>query len=352
MIEDDKIREALHHWTPRFLVNGVNYNDLQLIIEHMDHWDDWCRVWSEMGERHEALGEEAWRRDRRVSAGQHFSHAAIYYHFGQMIFYTDKAQKMEAHRKKVEVYRRAAPLLAPPAQRLEIPYEDTSLPAYLRLPPGEGPHPLVILVCGLDSVKEQEAHWEDELLARGMAALAFDGPGQGEMWARMKMRRDYETAVSAIIDYLQARPEIDPDRIALLGHSMGGHFGARAAGREPRLAAAVLIAGFFELQPWDEMSVFVRAGLQHIFGASSVEETKQKARELTLEGVAGDIRCPLLVVHGAQDTLIPLSEAQRLVDATTCPTDLLVYEDGNHSCNNIVYQVHADVADWLAEHFG
>ncbi len=349
MIEDSKIREALHHWTPRFLVNGVDYNDLQRIINGMAGWDDWCRVWSAMGAEHEALAEEAFRGGYLRTAGEAFARDAIYYHFGQMIFYTDKTQKEAAHRKKVETYARAAPLLNPPAERLEIPYEATSLPAYLRLPEGDGPHPCVILVCGLDSVKEQEAHWESELLARGMATLSFDGPGQGEMWHRMKMRLDYETAVTALVDYLETRPEIDPGRIGLLGHSMGGHFGARAAAREHRLAAAVLLAGFFELQPWEKMSVFMRAGLQHIFGADNEEEARTYARQLSLEGVAGNIQCPLLIVHGGKDTLLPLEQAHRLADATDCPTELLIYPEGNHAGNNIVYKVHADLADWLAK---
>ncbi|MFQ5420823.1 MAG: alpha/beta hydrolase family protein [Anaerolineae bacterium] len=349
MIEDSKIREALHHWTPRFLAIGVDYNDLQRIIGNMQSWDDWCRVWSEMGAEHEALAEQALTNGHTYTAGEVFSRAAIYYHFGQMIFYTDKVQKLAAHRRQVELYVKAAPLLTPPAERLEIPFEETSLPAYLRLPAGSGPHPCVILVCGLDSVKEQESHWEEELLARGMATLSFDGPGQGEMWHRMKMRTDFEVAVVALVDYMLTRDDIDAGHIGLLGHSMGGHFGARAAAREQRLAAAVLLAGFFELRPWEEMSVFMRAGLQHIFGAVSEAEARDLARRLTLEGVAADIRCPLLIIHGAKDTLLSLEEAQRLEAATTCPSELLVFPEGNHSCNNIVYKVHPAAADWLAD---
>ena len=89
-----------------------------------------------------------------------------------------------------------------------------------------------------------------------MATLSFDGPGQGEMWERMKLRLDFEESVVAIMDYLTAQSEIDSGRIGLLGHSMGGYFGARAAAREHRLAAAVLIAGFFSPRNWDKMSVF------------------------------------------------------------------------------------------------
>lgn len=349
MIDDSKIGEALHHWTPRFLANGVDYNELQRIIARMRKWDDWCRAWSEIGAEHEAQAEAALAAGHAITAAGAFTRAAIYYHFGQMIFYTDTAQKNAAHLKKVECYARAAPLLRPPAVRLEIPYEDITLPAYVRLPEGGGPHPCVILVCGLDSVKEQESHWEEQLLSRGMATLSFDGPGQGETWFRMKMRLDYETAVTAVIDTLSTRAEIDVARVGLLGHSMGGHFGARAAARDPRVAACVLIAGFFTLRRWEEMSVFLRAGLKHVFGVGSEAEARERAAQLTLEGFAGDIRCPLLIVHGAKDTLLPVEEAHRLKAAVRCPADLLIFPEGNHSCNNMPFQVEPAVADWLAD---
>jgi len=102
MIEDSKIREALHHWTPRFLANGVDYNDLQRIIASMEKWDDWCRVWSELGAEHEALAEAALAAGGTVSAAKAFVRAAIYYHFGQMIFYalTDHAFRIYALSRK------------------------------------------------------------------------------------------------------------------------------------------------------------------------------------------------------------------------------------------------------------
>lgn len=349
MIDDAGIKEALHHWTPRFLASGIDFNDLQRIIARTKTWNDWCHVWSEVGAEHKALAEQAAATGHTPTACEAYRRASMYYHFANNIFYTDLAQKQAAHCEKVACYAQAAPMLHPPAVRLDIPYESIALPAYLRVPNLPGPHPCVILVCGLDSVKEQEYHWEQILLERGIATLSFDGPGQGETWYRMKMRADYETAVSAVVDYLSQRKEIDSQRIGLLGHSMGGHYGARAAARDHRISACALIAGFFELRPWKEMSVFLRAGLQFVFGAANEAEAQEKSTQLTLTGLASEIRCPLFLAHGGKDTLIPVEEAYRIQAAVTCPTELFILPEGNHSCNNFVYRIEPAVADWLAD---
>jgi 2,6-dihydroxypseudooxynicotine hydrolase len=349
MSDDKQVQEAFYHWMPRFIANNVDYSDLQRIKARLESWDDWRRVWSEAGAAHEALAEAAVEAGHPITGAEAYKRAAIYYHFANAIFYRDKAQKQAAHRQKLACFAKAVPYFNPPSQRLEIPFEDTSLPAYFRAPDGPGPHPCVIMVCGLDSVKEQETEWEEELLRRGMATLSFDGPGQGEMWERMKLRLDFEEAVVTVVDYLSSREEIDASRLGLIGHSMGGYFGARAAAREQRLAAAVLLAGFFELPPWEKMSVFMRAGLQHIFDAASEAEAAALAQQLSLADVADKIRCPILIIHGAKDTLIPATDAQRLAEATTCPTELVIYEEGNHSMNNFVYKMRPQVVDWLAD---
>ncbi|HEX9923029.1 MAG TPA: prolyl oligopeptidase family serine peptidase [Anaerolineae bacterium] len=349
MSNDRQIQEAFHHWMPRFMASTVDYSDLQRMITKMESWDDWCRVWSEMGAEHEALAEEALAKGHRVTATDAYLRATIYYHFGNAIFYQDMAQKEAAHWKKVECYTKAAPYLDPPAERLEIPFDDTTLPAYLRLPPGPGPHPCVILVCGSDSVKEQETEWENTLLKRGMATLSFDGPGQGEMWFRMKMRLDYETCFVPLVDYLVSRDDIDSERIGLLGHSKGGYLGARGAGYEHRLKCAVLIAPFFDRKPFDKLSTFLRAGYKHISGSANEDEAREFVEQFTLSDIAGDIQCPILIIHGGKDTLTPLDHAERLVAATNCPTELLVFPDGNHVVTNYVYKMRPAAADWLAD---
>jgi 2,6-dihydroxypseudooxynicotine hydrolase len=346
---DKQIDEAFHHWYPRFLASGVDYNDLQRIIADMESWDDWCRAWSAVAAEHEAQAETALAAGHRQTATEAFMRATILYHFANAVFYRDPAQKKAAHLKKLACYAQAAPYLNPPAERLEIPFEDTSLPAYFRRPAGAGPHSCVILVCGSDSVKEQEGEWEDTLLARGMATLSFDGPGQGEMWYRMKMRLDYEASVVALVDYLLTRAEVDAGRIGLLGHSMGGYLGARSVAREQRIRTGVLLSPFFERGPWDNMSVFLKTGYQRLFGTADEAETRAIANQLTLVDMAHKITCPLLLIHGTQDTLTPAANSERLAAATSGPVELQILEGAKHVGNNMVYRVRPLAADWLME---
>lgn len=94
------------------------------------------------------------------------------------------------------------------------------------LPIGVARAPCVIIIAGMDSRKEEMRGLENEFLARGMATVTYDGPGQGETWKNVKTH-DSEKAVSAIVDFLVSRPEVDPGRIGVYGWAMGGYFAPR-----------------------------------------------------------------------------------------------------------------------------
>jgi 2,6-dihydroxypseudooxynicotine hydrolase len=83
--------------------------------------------------------------------------------------------------------------------------------------------------------------------------------------------------------------------------------------------------------------------------ATTHEQAREIARGLTLEGVAQRITCPVLIVYGAGDKMIPVSEGERLARAISGPTDFVVFEEGNHVCFNISYKFRPLTADWTAE---
>src|SRR5947207_2872689 len=131
---------------------------------------------------------------------------------------------------------------------------DFALAGNLRRPHAADPAPLVLLLPGLDSAKEEFPRWEEVFLVRGLATFSLDGPGQGETGERSSIYPNYEVAVTAAIDALQGREGIDLERIGAAGVSLGGYYAPRAAAYEKRLKAVVGISGPFTFGDcWETM---------------------------------------------------------------------------------------------------
>src|ERR1700680_896200 len=148
----------LHHaanWLSRFTVNGVAASDFHDVLSSLTDWDDWCRAWSARASVHENLGREALAGNCFVSAAEHFSRAAVTYHFAKYLFVQDMNQMRAAHRKAVECLNSALPYLDPPGERVIIPYEGKYLAATLPLPNKTTRPPIVLMTMGLDSAKEE-----------------------------------------------------------------------------------------------------------------------------------------------------------------------------------------------------
>ena len=212
-------------------------------------------------------------------------------------------------------------------------------------PGGRGRVPLVLLLPGLDSTKEEFFYWEQVFLVRGMATLSLDGPGQGETGERTTIRPDYEVAVSAALAALRGREDLDLTRVAAAGVSLGGYYAPRAAAFEPRITVAVAIGGPYNFgECWDGLPSLTRAAYRHHCGAASEAEAREHAFRLDLGPVLPRLRQPLLVVFGRLDRLIPYQQAER-VAASAPHAELVMYPEGNHVCNNIPYRYRPLVAD-------
>ena len=197
---DSRVSAAVSHWAPRFIANGVDYNDFVRVTSAIGSWDSWCEQWCRPARSHEQLGRAALAAGRERSAGAHLAQAAVYYHFAKFMFVDDLDQMRAAHLTAVRVPADALPFLDPPGERVEIPFDGAAIAGVLRRPPGPGPHPVVILIPGLDSAKEEFRPTEELFLSRGLATLSVDGPGQGEAEYDLAIRGDWEVPGSAIID--------------------------------------------------------------------------------------------------------------------------------------------------------
>jgi pimeloyl-ACP methyl ester carboxylesterase len=348
---DDRVTSAIAHWAPRFTTNGVTVSDFERVTAGIDSWSQWCAAWSAMGAEHEALGRRALGEGRLVSAGQHLSQAAVYFHFGKFVFVEDLDQMRAAHERAVACASDALPHLSRPGRRVEIPFEGASLVGVLRAPAGPGPHPVVVLLPGLDSTKEELRSTEETFLDRGLATFSVDGPGQGEAEYDLPIRGDWGGAAEAILAALADQAEIDLSRVAVWGVSLGGYYAPRvAAALGDRVRACVALAGPYDFGDcWGQLPELTRHTFQVRARASDDAEARRIASTLSLDGVAEKITAPLLIVFGRKDRLIPWQHAERLRDTAGGPVELLMLEDGNHGCANVAPWHRPYTADWLAQ---
>ena len=350
MARDPQVDLIFNHFIPRYVATGVDHNDLNSLMPRVDQWSDWCRLWSDEAAKHEQLGKEAAAKGRRVTASESFLRAAIYYHYGKHLFVVSPEEYRKAHDAMLRCYTAAAPDMDPPAERVEFPFEGTNMVGWLRRPRNVKKPGVAVILPGLDACKEELHAWSEGFLARGVATLALDGPGQGETAFKLKASPEWGRVLGAVIDVLERRSDVDGRAVGVVGQSLGALYAPLAAAGEPRLKACIANCGPFD---WGTTLPKMPNVSQETFRVRShsatLEDALKYAKQFTLEDKAQNIRCPLLVVFGGGDRLIAPAEGKRLAESASGPTEFVLYEEGNHVCFNISYKFRPLTADWMAE---
>ena len=329
--------------------------------------DAWREEWCAMGVRLENLADAAEAAGRARSAGRLYLRAGMYWFTGERFMVPDE-RKREVGRKAIELQQKGLARVYPQIEKVEVPFEGASLPA-LFFKAGKPGAPTVVAFDGMDNCKEMSVLFCGlEFAARGWNTLAIDGPGQGESLRLRELyaRHDYEAAGSAAFEYLEGRAEVDARNMVVLGYSFGGYYAARIAAFEPRYAAGVAFSALhwdlaaFQREVKRKQEADPKATAQSTFHfrwvmgcLDDAEAAIRKAERFSLEGVAQRIRMPFLVVHGADDKVVPAANARKLYEAVGAERkQLKIFTAGDGGS----YHALADdrplavdyIADWIA----
>jgi 2,6-dihydroxypseudooxynicotine hydrolase len=342
---DKNVESMLERFTWRILANHVSPWELEQLRRRITRWDDWCREFSALAREHARIGDEAAAKGNGRTAGQAYVRAASIYHWASFYFVHDQDQFRAALEAAAECYRKAAPLVAPAMELMEIPFEGVRLPGYLRKPAGVTRAPVAIFCPGGDSTKEELYDLGQHVVERGMAFLAFDGPGQGLVSTRLKMRPDYEVVIRAVVDHVSARKDVDASRVAVGGISYGGLFACRAAAFDERVRAAVSVSAWYTPAGlYSHMPPLGQIAIKQYFGPNPPEVQDR----ITMAGAAERMRVPLLQVYGGMDKASPPEQAYRVEKEVKGPCTTVVFDEGVHVCNNVQNKARPLIADWLA----
>lgn len=343
---DRNVEVCLDRFTWRMLSHSVSPWELEQLKKKIQTWDQWCSEWSKVARHHADIGDEAVTDGHTLTAGRAYVRAALYYHWASFMFIHDQKQFVAALEAMGECWKKAAPLVAPPMEFFEVAFEGTMLPGYIRKPAGVTRPPVVMLLPGGDSTKEELFDFTEHILPRGIATVVFDGPGQGMVSTRLKQRPDYEVAVRAVTDFIVKRPDLDTKRLAVGGISYGGLFACRAAAFDDRFKAVVSVSSWYTpAGRFPSMDPLSQRGLSQDFGANP----QQMQDSITMAGAAERIKVPLLQIYGGLDKASPPSHAHRVAAEVKGPKTTLVFDDGVHVCNNLHHIVRPLIADWLAD---
>jgi 2,6-dihydroxypseudooxynicotine hydrolase len=341
----NQLEIATNGWAPRLLAHGVDPNDYRRITAGLETWDGWLDAWVESAEAHAAIAIEADGRGWVRTAGDAFVRAALYLHFGAFLWLEDPARYRATTDRAADLHQQGMTRLDPSFERLEIPFADDRVVANLRRPLGVDRPPLMILVPGLDSTKEEFPLWEATFLDRGLATVSLDGPGQGEAGVVNPIRPDYELPVAALLDVLERRMDLDPGRVGITGIGLGGYYAARAAAFEPRITAVGVVGGAYQFA---RMPAIIRRKFMYSAHLTEVAAAASLAERFSLDGIAARIRQPYLVIHGGGDAVMDAADARRPT-LEAARGEFKLYPDGNTVCQNVSHLFKPFLADWLGE---
>jgi len=326
----------------------------------------WKEEWAAMADRVAKVADTAAAEGRNITAGHHYMRAANYYYSAER-FIPPGDEKMAMYHKALRCWHAALERLHPQIERVEVPYEGRSLPAYWLPAPGPGLKRTVVLFDGMDNAKEMSVIFAGlDFAKRGINTLAIDGPGQSETLRLRQIysRPDYEVAGGAAYDWVAARPEVDPKRVSVMGYSFGGYHAPRVAGMDKRYAGCIALgAMFWDMQKWlttskAQLAADARTSSTSIFqfrwvvGAPDNETALEWAKKFSLEGIAQQIECPVLILHGESDRIVPLADAKTLYEKVGAKNKTLkiftAEEGGTEHCQVDNRQLGIDyVGDWI-----
>ncbi|MET3513783.1 dienelactone hydrolase [Pseudacidovorax sp. 1753] len=328
--------------------------------------------WERMADQLCELAAEDEARGRLISAGDKLGRAATYLITAERMQSHGAAGREALYRRFLDTFARGITLAGENCERVEIPYEGGVLAGlYVRAQGVQGRAPLLLQLNGLDSTKEMKyrvglPHW---LAQRGISSLVLDQPGTGEALRLhgMTARFDAEHWASRVVDWLEAREDIDPQRIGCEGVSLGGYYCPRAVAFEPRFACGVVWGANHDWRDVQkrrlekEGSFPVPHYWEHVrwvWGAKDMDDFMRIAEQVHLDGVVEKIRVPFLVTHGQKDSQIPLKWAERTYEqlVNSPKRELKIFTDreggAQHSSFDNSANAGAYIADWVAETLG
>jgi 2,6-dihydroxypseudooxynicotine hydrolase len=332
----------------QFTNHGVTPAELDQVLGRITSLESWADEWESLARAREQGGRDALALGDRAAAAQRFLTASAAYNFAQYVMFIDRDRKKQLHQGCVRAYASAAPHFDIPAVPFEAPFRNRLIKGYLRVPHGDGPHPVVVIFNGTNAVKEELHWWSDHYLERGIAVVSFDGPGLGETFHRLSYVAEPRPVGVAIMNHIESYPELDPGAVGYMGLSLGGYCAIRMAGHDHRVRAVAAVSPPYSADVyWNVTLAAMRRELASLYDMDEAEMGKHIHR-ISLESTLPTFDRPLMLSGGGHDMITPGEESLRIFDAAHCERELVFYPRGAHDCFNVLSDLRPRMVGWMS----
>lgn len=325
-------------------------------LQKNEHPEDFIDVCKQIGDRCFAKAETELAKGHSVTASTFFLNACGVYRVADYGLIEPTEEKLALYKKVPESFLKGKNYsIYDKVERVEIPFEHSTMPGYLTKPANAAANvPVVIVIAGATGYKEENYSLAHRFWERGFATLIFDGPGQGESMLYRDYNYtvdNYEQAVAAVIDFIHERSDVG-NRVALVGISYGGYLAARSACFvNDRIEAIISRGGCSRTNqltvPRDH--AYLR-NFKVKFGEYNDEKAKKISSQMTIEPYLNQITVPLLVQHTEDDGILGTEGAHNIYNmASSQDKEYYTIPGSIHCGDDYDDSVASYAADWLAD---
>lgn len=213
--------------------------------------------------------------------------------------------------------------------------------------------PAVLVMHGWGSNASDMLPAVPDLRGAGMAVLVMDARCHGLSGrANFTSLPRFAEDIDAGLNWLAGRGDVDPDRLAVIGHSVGAGAALLCASRRRDIRAVISLSAFAHpqevMQRWLDahhipipiLGQWVLRHVQQVIGA--------RFDDIAPVTTVTNVRCPIMIVHGEQDEAVPVQDARRILQASDRPADRLLLVPGGHDLTESLADGHLrDVVRFL-----
>ncbi len=333
----------------RFVNGGIHPAQIKSTLKTVRTIRGWSTSWTQTADDYLTQSRKAHSQGHSGQAARHQARAALCFHYAALFEFEDTERREDLYGRAAINYRKAAPQLEPMAIHVEIPWRDISLPAYLQLPANSGGElPVIVILNGASTVKEETVGWSQAFLEQGMATLSLDTPGSGEAWRRMPANPHQLDIGDSLVDYANQHNRLDARRIALLGISLRGAYAVQVAQHQPNIAATISVTAPFNPAPYfRHLNQIVHKEIAYTTHEKDPAKIHTMVNTMSLEEIAPRLKTPLLVIGAGNDLVVPPEESQRLYAAAGGPKNLYFIPNANHVAFSHLREWTPVAAKWV-----